>query len=107
MNWKTVGGWVFGGVCALWLLFSPVAVLMALFAPRMATAGAGPGATILAWTFFTWPVATILAPVAAGIQRGKERRVWGWALLALPMLWLLPPLVIWGGLAPDSIWSSR
>lgn len=92
MKWRGV---VFGLICALWLLFFPVAAFLAFMAPRLASSGLDAPAWALMVNFYTLPAAVVLLPVAAVILRGKGRPRLGWALLAAPLLWLAVPAVVW------------
>lgn len=93
MKWR---GPLFGLICAGWLLFTPLAAFMALMSPFLSDGGTSPAVWMLMINFFTLPVATVLAPVAGAVAYRKHHRRTGWILLAVPLLWLVIPFVVWG-----------
>ena len=99
MNWP---GLLFGLVCAGWLLLSVPATFLALMSPSLMGSQAGTGGLLLAINFFTLPVATVLAPIAAGVAYRKGHRKAAWALLAVPLAWLVIPFLVWGGVSPGA-----
>lgn len=96
----TLRGLVFGLICGLWLLFTPLALFFALIGVMAADAGESAGGVALMFNFFTWPLGTILAPIAAAIAWRKGNTRLAWILAAVPLLWLVIPALVWINVLP-------
>jgi hypothetical protein len=86
-------GVVFGLVCALWILITPLALILAGLSPMAGEQG-GAGRVAPMALLFTWPAATILAPIAGAISWRKGRRKLACGLVASPLLWVAALFVI-------------
>lgn len=82
---------LFGSACVLWLLATPLALLLAMLSPVLADNPANrnePHLKLVMTLLFTWPVATVLAPIAGAVAYRKAYRKLAWGLIASPLIWV-------------------
>jgi hypothetical protein len=88
---------VFGLAAVLWILATPVALLLAALSPMLGddpTNAANPRLPLILTLLYTWPAATLLAPVGGAIAWRKGRRQLAWGLLASPLLWVAAVFIV-------------